>query len=209
MADLARPRRPLRSSSSSDAAGAAAVPAPGMDRRTTLATLAALASHALLPRLLEAWAQTPATGGAPWQPRAVTPAGGAQLAALVDAILPDTDTPGARAAGVHVFVDLAVAECLPAGERTAFRTGLDELNAACRRTHGVDLDRAAPAAVATLLREAETAGTPFLKALKGLTVLGYGTSRIGATQALADDQAPGRYRGCIDLAPGQRTWAER
>jgi len=128
----------------------------------------------------------------------VTPAGGAQLAALVDAMLPDTDTPGARAAGVHVFVDLAVAECLPAAEREAFRTGLDALNAACRGAHGVDLDRATPAAV-----------TPFVKALKGLTVLGYGTSRIGATQALADDQSPGRYRGCIDLAPGQRTWAER
>jgi hypothetical protein len=182
-----------------------------MDRRTTLATLGALASHVLLPRLLEAWAQTPAPapGAAPWQPRAVTAAQGAQLAALVDAILPDTDTPGARAAGVHVFVDLAVAECLPADERGAFGSGLDGLNAACRRTHGVDLDRAAPAAVTTLLRDAETAGMPFLKALKGLTVLGYGTSRIGATQALADNQSPGRYRGCIDLAPGQRTWAER
>jgi hypothetical protein len=182
-----------------------------MDRRTTLATLAALGSHALMPRLLEAWAQTPAPspGEAPWQPRAVTPAGGAQLAALVDAILPDTDTPGARAAGVHVFVDLAVAECLLAPERETFRTGLDGLNATCRRAHGVDLDRATPIAVTALLREAETAGTPFVKALKSLTVLGYGTSRIGATQALADNQVPGRYRGCIDLAPGQRTWAER
>ena len=182
-----------------------------MDRRATLATLAGLASHALMPRLLEAWAQTPAPspGDASWQPRAVTAAGGAQLAALVDAILPDTDTPGARAAGVHVFVDLAVAECLPAAEREAFRTGLDGLNATCRRAHGVDLDRATPAAVTALLREAETAGAPYVKALKSLTVLGYGTSRIGATQALADNQVPGRYRGCIDLAPGQRTWAER
>ena len=182
-----------------------------MDRRTTLATLAALASHALTPRLLEAWAQTPAPspGSPPWQPRAVTPAAGAQLAALVDAILPDTDTPGARAAGVHVFVDLAVAECLPDGEREAFRTGLDALNTGCRRAHGVDLDRATPAAVTALLREAESAGTPFVKALKSLTVLGYATSRIGATQALADNQVPGGYRGCIDLAPGQRAWAER
>ena len=182
-----------------------------MDRRATLATLAALASHAVLPRALEVWAQTPAAvdAGAAWQPRSVTPAGGARLAALVDAILPDTDTPGARAAGVHVFVDLAVAECLPAAERDAFRAGLDALNAACRDAHGVDLDGAGPAQVTALLRQAETTGTPFVKALKGLTVLGYGTSHIGATQALADDQSPGRYRGCIDLAPGQRTWAER
>jgi len=181
-----------------------------MDRRTTLATLAALASQALLPRVLDAWAQMPVpAGGAAWQPRALTAAGGAHLAALVDAILPDTDTPGARAAGVHVFVDLAVAECLPGAEREAFRAGLDDLNVACRRVHAVDLDGAAPTAVTALLREAETAGSPFVKALKALTVLGYGTSRLGATQALADDQSPGRYRGCLDLAPGQRTWAER
>jgi len=178
-----------------------------MNRRTSLTALSALASHALFPQLLEAWAQAPA--GRAWQPRALDAAGGAQLAALVDAILPDTDTPGARAAGVHVFVDLAVAACLAAAERDAFRSGLAEFEAGCRRAHGVGL-AVAPAAILTAqLRQAEAASSAFVKALKGLTVLGYGTSRIGATQALADDQSPGRYRGCIDLAPGQRTWAER
>ena len=90
-----------------------------MDRRTTLATLAALASHALTPRLLEAWAQTPAPspGDPPWQPRAVTPAAGAQLAALVDAILPDTDTPGAREA--HALI----------GTPDEIAAGLDALRA--------------------------------------------------------------------------------
>jgi hypothetical protein len=178
-----------------------------MNRRTSLTALSALASHALFPQLLEAWAQAPA-GGA-WQPRALDAAGGAQLAALVDAILPDTDTPGARAAGVHVFVDLAVAECLAAAERDTFRAGLAELEAGCRRAHGAGLAAAPAAAVTAQLHQAEAASSAFVKALKGLTVLGYGTSRIGATQALADDQSPGRYRGCIDLAPGQRTWAER
>jgi len=178
-----------------------------MDRRASLATLSALASHALFPRLLEAWAQAPA--GDAWRPRALDVAGGGQLTALVDAILPDTDTPGARAAGVHVFVDLAVAECLSAAERDAFRAGLAELEAGCRRAHGAGLAAAPATAVTALLRDAEAAKSTFVKTLKGLTVLGYGTSKIGATQALADDQSPGRYRGCVDLAPGQRTWAER
>ena len=180
-----------------------------MDRRASLAALSALASHALFPRVLEAWAQTPATGDAAWRPRALDAHAGAQLAALVDAILPDTDTPGARAAGVHVFVDHAVAECLSPEEREAFRSGLSALETACRRSHGTGLAAATPAVVTGLLRDAEAAKTPFVKALKSLTVLGYGTSRIGATRALADDQSPGRYRGCVDLAPGQRTWAER
>jgi hypothetical protein len=177
-----------------------------MDRRTALAAFSTVASHAMFGRVVEAWAQAPA---APWQPRAIPAAAGAQLAALVDAILPETDTPGARAAGVHVFVDLAVAECLEPADCEAFTRGLAALNAACRRDHGVDLDAAAPADVTALLRRAEGGRDPFVKTLKGLTVLGFGSSEIGARRALAYDPVPGRYRGCVDLAPGQRTWAER
>jgi gluconate 2-dehydrogenase gamma chain len=177
-----------------------------MDRRTSLAALSALAGHALFSGVLEAWAQT-APGA--WRPRALDAAGGGQLAALVDAILPDTDTPGARRAGVHVFVDLVVAECLPTAERQAFVSGLAALNASCRTAHQADLGAAPPAAVAELLRTAEASRSPFVKSLKSLTVLGYATSQPGATQALAYDPSPGGYRGCVDLAPGQRTWAER
>jgi hypothetical protein len=53
------------------------------------------------------------------------------------------------------------------------------------------------------------ADTPFVKTLKELVVLGYATSKIGATQALAYDHVPGRYRGCVPLTAGQRTWATR
>jgi hypothetical protein len=177
-----------------------------MDRRTSLAALSALAGHALLPRVLEAWAQTTP---AHWRPRALTGALGPQLAALVDALLPETDTPGGRRAGVHVFIDLVVAECLTPDSRSAFLTGLTELNAACRIAHGSDLDGVAPAVVAGVLREAEGRKSPFVKELKSVAVLGYATSQLGATRALAYDPSPGRYRGCVDLAAGQRAWAER
>ena len=182
-----------------------------MNRRTTLATLAALASHALVPECSRPGRRRRCRRrGAAWQPRALTPAGGAQLAALVDAILPDTDTPGAarrrrprlrrprrrrvparrRTRGVPHRPRRA--RTPPAGARTA------SISTAPRR-------RPSRRCCAT----PKPPAAPFVKALKSLTVLGYGTSRIGATQALADDQVPGRYRGCVDLAPGQRTWAER
>ncbi|MCU0354758.1 MAG: gluconate 2-dehydrogenase subunit 3 family protein, partial [Cytophagales bacterium] len=32
-------------------------------------------------------------------------------------------------------------------------------------------------------------------------------SEIGATQALEYVPVPGRYEGCIDLKPGQKSWA--
>lgn len=179
-----------------------------MDRRTSLLAIGALGAHALFPRVLDAWAETQAATG-PWQPRALSPAAGAQVAALADAIIPDTDTPGAGAAGVHVFIDLLLADCLSADERTAFVDGLAAFDASCRQAHGTGIEGATPAQRTALLVRAETEKNPFVQNLKSLTVLGYGSSKIGASQALAWDAVPGAYRGCVDLKPGQRTWVQR
>ncbi|MFI4945488.1 MAG: gluconate 2-dehydrogenase subunit 3 family protein [Burkholderiales bacterium] len=43
--------------------------------------------------------------------------------------------------------------------------------------------------------------------LKDLTLVGFFTSQIGATQVLAYEKVPGGYRGCVELRPGQKTWA--
>jgi hypothetical protein len=42
---------------------------------------------------------------------------------------------------------------------------------------------------------------------RDLTLLGYFTSEIGATQAYEYIDIPGRYDGCVDLKPGQRVYA--
>lgn len=47
----------------------------------------------------------------------------------------------------------------------------------------------------------------FFVLLRDLTLLGYFTSEIGATQAYEYLDIPGRYDGCADLKPGQRVWA--
>lgn len=49
--------------------------------------------------------------------------------------------------------------------------------------------------------------TPFFSMLKDLTLTGYFTSEIGATQALEYIAVPGRYDGCLPLKPGQKAWA--
>ena len=166
-----------------------------MTRREQLATLSAIAAHALFGDVLEAFARAPAAGDA-WRAEIVPPAQQALLAEVVETILPATDTPGAKAARVHVFVDLALARCAPAAGRAVVLAALRALGADfltggpdARRA---DLARIDPAALA-LLQE--------------LTVLGYFSSEIGATQALAYDPVPGGYRGCIPLAPGQKAWA--
>ncbi len=47
----------------------------------------------------------------------------------------------------------------------------------------------------------------FFAIARDLTMLGFFTSEIGATQAYEYVQIPGRYDGCVDLKPGQRVWA--
>ncbi|GAB3505903.1 gluconate 2-dehydrogenase subunit 3 family protein [Spirosoma knui] len=55
--------------------------------------------------------------------------------------------------------------------------------------------------------EAKKTYTPFFTILKDLTLTGYFTSEIGATQALEYVAVPGRYDGCVPLKPGQKAWA--
>jgi gluconate 2-dehydrogenase gamma chain len=166
-----------------------------MNRREHLATISALAAHALFPGVMEAIARA-AAAPQTWRPEAIAPEQSSLLAEVVDTILPATDTPGAKAARVHVFVDLALARCVPAAGRAAVLSALRALGAA--------FVAAAPDA-----RRAELAriDARALDLLQELTILGYFTSEIGATQALAYDPVPGGYRGCVPLAPGQKAWA--
>ena len=70
--------------------------------------------------------------GAAWTPVALTAAQARILDVAAELIVPTTDTPGARAAGVPQFVDRAVADyCTPA-EAQAIRSGLDRMEADAR-----------------------------------------------------------------------------
>lgn len=48
---------------------------------------------------------------------------------------------------------------------------------------------------------------PFMRSMKELTLVGYYTSEIGATQELRHEPVPGRFDGCVPFAEIGRTWA--
>jgi len=56
-------------------------------------------------------------------------------------------------------------------------------------------------------KEKQKSIAPFFTMMKDLTLTGYFTSEIGATQALEYVAVPGRYDGCVPLKPGQKAWA--
>lgn len=149
-----------------------------------------------------------------WTPKALTPAQADTLDIVAELIIPATDTPGAREAGVPQFVDRAVASyCTPA-DAAAVRNGLDRAEAEARAEHGAAFAALPPAKQTALLAryEAEGKGPPatrkrFFPVLRELVTVGYFTSEPGATKAVRYDPVPGAYRGCVPLKEIGRAWA--
>ena len=132
---------------------------------------------------------------------------------IAERIVPETDTPGARAAEVHLFIDKMLADHYPAEERERVLAGLAEVDATARRTCGRPFIRcSADEQLAILSRADQEAftdrGQPhWFRTIKELTVLGYYTSEIGATQELKHVAVPGRFDPCVPFEQIGRTWA--
>ncbi len=115
---------------------------------------------------------------------------------------------GARAAAIGLYMIATVNTCWPLEDAQTFVRGLDALEAACAHAHGKGFGALTDARKLAFLTRwsREPAGAGMLDMLKRLTVHGYLTSEIGATQALRYDPVPGAYRR-IRYAKGDRRWA--
>lgn len=154
--------------------------------------------------------------------RVLSPQQSELVATIAELILPETDTPSARAARVHAFIDLALADWFDAADRDRFLAGLADVDARARSGGASDFLHAPPARQVEVLtaldnevaqeRDADRAGVKwrgraaapdkaFFQTMKRLTLVGYYTSQIGFTQELHAQVIPGRYDGCVPLAP--------
>lgn len=141
------------------------------------------------------------------------------LGDVADAILPPTSSPGAKEAGVGSFIPVMVRDCYTPEDQQVFMEGLkqidkvstdqygrkfQELNAAERLAVVDGIDRESKA-----YHHNKTAEQPnhYFNLFKQLTLLGFFSSEIGATQALRYVQIPGRYDGDIPYKKGDRAWA--
>lgn len=156
-----------------------------------------------------------ATGGAPFTAEDI-----AFLDEVADTILPETSTPGAKAAKTGAFMALMVQDTYDDQDRKIFREGMKKIDDAARSAHGVPFVRATPeqrlAVLEPLDREqkaysdARAEGQPahYFRMMKELALLGYFTSEIGCTQAQRYEETPARYDPCVPYTPGEKAWAE-
>jgi len=140
---------------------------------------------------------------------------------IADTLLPTTPaSPGAKAAGAGPAINLLLTDCYEPEAQQRVVRGLKEFRARCRDRCGDGFASLPRREREQLLREFDAearrveaatasqpaAGTHYFGLVRELALRAYFSSEVGMTQALRYVQTPGRWTGCVPLAPGQPAW---
>lgn len=135
---------------------------------------------------------------------------------IAETILPETHTPGARAAQAGQFMALMVSDCYDEKEQAIFKKGMNVLNDLSSDRYGNPFMQLAPVQRHTLLVEVDNeqkaytknkkADDPahYFRMMKELALLGYFTSKPGCTKAKRYMPVPGKYIGCVPYKKGDK-----
>ena len=163
----------------------------------------------------------PLTKAGPYTFRTLSAAQREAVSELTEAIIPATDTPGAKAARVDEFIDVILTDWSTADEQVEFLTGLNAFDAKCTEEFGqrfakgtaqqrieylVEVDNEL-----TLARNARRDWRPgngvrpadhrklFFHQVRSLTVSGYYSSEPGYTKERKAVLVPGIYKACTPV----------
>ncbi|MCE6992881.1 gluconate 2-dehydrogenase subunit 3 family protein [Dyadobacter sp. CY323] len=131
----------------------------------------------------------------------------ALLADIADVIIPATGTPGAKAAGAEKFITRVIRDCFAMDEQKKFYDGLAKVDALSKEVYEKGFSALDTTQKNDIVKKTTVSDKPFFLQMKGLTVTGYFTSEIGATQALDYLPIPGRFDGSWPMPKGQKSWA--
>jgi len=202
-----------------------------MNRRELLQCAAILVSGASASRLgfaLNAEQQAFIAAGPSYIDREVdylTPAQRRLVAAMAEIVIPRTDTPGAIDAGVPRFIELMAADWFNAQERAIFEAGLADMQQRIPAGYGAAFEQLDSTVQLKIMQGLERAAAdspwyelgnvqrdfisdaPFICQVKELTVWGFFTSELGASQVLRYDPMPMYFDGDVPLGPEDSSWA--
>ena len=187
-----------------------------MHRRQALRLLASAATLPLLSR--EAFSLFQAAHEQLSEQRVLKtldPHQNATVTTIAEAIIPQTSTPGAKAARVNEFIDLILTEWYDEEEKSTFLTGLADVDSRTRELYGqnfVECGEKQQVEILQALDDEVAARTEdvrrrrnrppeknFFFMIKQLTLVGYYTSQVGFEQELHGEIIPSRHAGCVPL----------
>jgi len=147
--------------------------------------------------------------------KTLNPRQNATVTTIAELIIPQTDTPGAKAARVNEFIDLILTEWYDEEEKSIFMTGLADVDSRTRDLYGKDFVDCAEKQQVEILqalddevaardqdvrrRRSHPPEKNFFFMMKQLTLVGYYTSQVGFEQELHGEIIPSRHAACVPL----------
>ena len=139
------------------------------------------------------------------------PAEFATLTEMVDVIIPRTDTPGAKDAGVPSYFDQMMVNWASDERKRGFRDVVEGVDRAAREAGGKPLAELPPAQRFEVVRafdaERMGKGDGVYSSFKELVLTLYYLSEVGATQELRYEAIPGAWEPWNEIGPDTRAWA--
>ena len=158
----------------------------------------------------------------PFVPQTISAAQNDLVTTITELIIPETDTPGAKAARVNEFIDKMLTDWFKDDEREHFMAELATVDAQAQDAYGKPFLDLTPEQQNERLAAMEEEGLawtealggggadpeklPFFNLIKQLTLAGYYTSEIGGSQELRD-MPIGQYRGDVPFDEIGRAWS--
>jgi hypothetical protein len=169
-----------------------------MKRREAIQSFGLISTHALFPTILSGFiasCNTESKATPEYIPQFFTEKELEVLKEVIDIIIPATQTASASEVFTHQFIDEVFAKCLAPGQQSFIREGfaafINEFNATTNKQQLlIDID-----AEAFTYSGSYTWFIP----IKQYTLIGFFTSKEGATKASNYVAVPGDYKGDIPL----------
>lgn len=167
------------------------------------------------PNILGVLQGCTAQPGLDWEPVLFTNKQARLVTSLVDVIIPADEDPSASEAGVPAFIESMINDVYTDEQQAEFLEGLDAFAEKSRLELGSEYYESAEEdryqftynENQNSLNIEPDQDTPFFLRFKELTILGYFTSEVGATQVLRYEAVPGMYNGCMPFEEVGKTWA--
>ncbi len=146
-----------------------------------------------------------------WQPKVLTSDEADLLAEICETILPKTETPGAKDALCHRYIDEMISGFYTPEKQSHFKESLkifDEKSKSKYSKAFIALNSNEKEEIMSLMakeakdfKDDKGDNKHIFKSIKEATISGYFTSEIGAKGGLCEFlPVPGPYQGCIDYA---------
>ena len=192
-----------------------------INRREAIKRLAMLTGGALSLSTVSAIMSGCSTSGTgSFSPETLSSEQNELVTVISELIIPETDTPGAKAAGVNRFIDHMLTEWNSEEEKDHFLSSLDRVNEVSSSKFQKDFLELNEADQVKVLEQLEKEAMqkpsevpdnennrPFFSMMKEYTIVGYYTSEIGASQELKSNIVPGYYDACMPYDEIGRAWS--